>query len=106
MKPHVPSWDGEVGFVQSPPPTLTLFPWRKTKVPAGGSLSVDRELFSSKVTEYLKGMEHINIINEEITEIDTQIPTIIASGPLTSDTLSKFIAKFLELTVMIQMDFL
>ncbi len=58
------------------------------KVPSGGALSVDRELFSSDVTNLIKNNPFINIINEEITEINTDEPVIIASGPLTSEKLS------------------
>lgn len=65
----------------------------KCRVPAGASLSVDRELFSQSVTDFLKSQPNINIISEEITQIDTSIPTIISSGPLTSDGLSEEIAK-------------
>ena len=65
----------------------------ETRVPAGSSLSVDRELFSAKVTEYLSNMPNIEIIREEIDCIDTNIPTVIASGPLTSESLSSEIIK-------------
>ncbi len=65
----------------------------KCRVPAGASLSVDRELFSENVTDFLKNQPNINIISQEITQIDTSIPTIIATGPLTSDDLSEEIAK-------------
>jgi len=61
----------------------------ETRVPAGSSLSVDRELFSKKVTQFLKDMRNIEIIREEVTSIDITQPTIIASGPLTSDALSE-----------------
>jgi len=67
----------------------------KTKVPAGSSLAVDRELFSKEVTEVIKSMPNIKVISEEVTSIDTNIPTIIASGPLTSDLLSQEISKLL-----------
>ena len=66
----------------------------QTRVPAGSSLSVDRELFSSKVTEYLKNLPNIEIIREEVDSIDVNEPTIIASGPLTSDVLA---GKIIEL---------
>ena len=65
----------------------------KTRVPAGNSLSVDRNLFSEEVTNFLKNMGNVNIISEEVLEIDTKTPTVIASGPLTSDGLSDTIAK-------------
>ncbi len=58
------------------------------KIPAGASLAVDRELFSKKITEYLSNMKNISIIREEIKKIDTSFPTVIATGPLTSDDLS------------------
>lgn len=67
----------------------------QTRVPAGNSLSVDRNLFSQQVTKYLESMDNVNIIREEITNIDTSNPTVIATGPLTSDALSNSIAQLL-----------
>ena len=67
----------------------------ETRVPAGNSLSVDRNLFSEKITKYLENMPNVSIIREEILTIDVNTPTIIASGPLTSDGLSNEIAKLL-----------
>ena len=64
-----------------------------TKVPAGGSLSVDRELFSEKVTNFISNMDNIEIIREEVSSIDYTLPTIIASGPLTSDALASEVMK-------------
>lgn len=63
------------------------------KVPAGSSLTVDREIFSKLVTQELKKFPNLNIICEEVTEIDLNIPTIIATGPLTSPALSQFIQR-------------
>ena len=63
------------------------------QVPAGGALAVDRELFSSRVTEIIEHNENINVIRKEITEIP-QGPTVIASGPLTSDSLALKIKEF------------
>lgn len=60
---------------------------KKTKVPAGGALAVDREEFSKSVTEELKNFDNLNIINEEFTKINVSKPTIIATGPLTSEAL-------------------
>lgn len=60
---------------------------KKTKVPAGGALAVDREEFSKSVTEELKQFKNLTIINEEFTKIDVTKPTIIATGPLTSEAL-------------------
>lgn len=65
------------------------------QVPAGGALAIDREMFSTKVTELIENNKNINIIREEITQIpDT--PTIIASGPLTSDALADSIKEFTQ----------
>lgn len=66
-----------------------------SQVPAGGALAIDRELFSQKVTELIENNSNINVIREEYVEIDTSTPTIIASGPLTSDLLSAKIREFI-----------
>jgi methylenetetrahydrofolate--tRNA-(uracil-5-)-methyltransferase len=69
---------------------------RKTQVPAGHALAVDREAFADKVTEALEAEHRIEIVREEVTRIDEtdgdQI-TIVATGPLTSDGLSGEIAR-------------
>ena len=67
---------------------------RKNSVPAGGALAVDREKFSANVTEFITNHPNIEVIHEEVTEIP-QAPTIIASGPLTSDALSTKIKELL-----------
>ena len=73
----------------------------ETQVPAGQALAVDRENFSALVTKKIKSMENIELIEEEIGEkihlkdlIKDNI-LIIATGPLTSDSLSK---EIMELT--------
>ena len=65
-----------------------------TRVPAGGALAVDREGFSSLVTEKIKNNPYINIINDEIKSINPDEYTIVASGPLTSDDLYDNIKEF------------
>ncbi len=57
-------------------------------VPAGGALAVDRHEFANLVTERVKNHPLIEVITEEITEIPAG-PTVIASGPLTSELLSQ-----------------
>jgi methylenetetrahydrofolate--tRNA-(uracil-5-)-methyltransferase len=57
-------------------------------VPAGGALAVDRHDFAEKVTGRVKNHPKVTVFNEEITEIPDG-PTIIATGPLTSEHLSK-----------------
>lgn len=67
----------------------------EAQVPAGGALAIDRELFSKKVTKLIEQNENINIIREEITKIPDG-PTVIASGPLTSDALADSIKEFTQ----------
>ncbi len=63
-----------------------------TKVPAGSALAVNRELFSGYITEKIKSHPNIQVIDQEVTEIDPSEITIVATGPLTSDALSKHIS--------------
>lgn len=67
----------------------------KTSVPAGGALAVDRDGFSSLVTEKIKNHKLINIIEQEVLSIPDIENLIIATGPLTADRLSKDITKLL-----------
>lgn len=67
---------------------------QKARVPAGGALAVDREVFSELVTAEIENNPLISVIKEEVTEIP-EGPTIIASGPLTSDKLATRLADFL-----------
>ena len=60
---------------------------REHQVPAGGALAVDRENFSKAITEYISNHSLIEVIHEEVKSIP-EGPTIIASGPLTSDALA------------------
>ena len=66
---------------------------RKCSVPAGNALAIDRELFSQTVTDEIENNPFINVIKEEVTEIPDGY-TIMASGPLTSDTLANSIKEF------------
>ena len=67
----------------------------ETSVPAGQALAVDREVFAQKVTEKIENNEFIEVIHEEIgdkihlKDLCKNAITIIATGPLTSDLLSK-----------------
>lgn len=64
-----------------------------TEVPAGGALAVDREKFSRYITEKIKNHPCIKVIDSEVSEIDGDCVTVVASGPLTSENLAKSIAK-------------
>ncbi len=68
---------------------------RQHAVPAGGSLAVDRIGFSKAVTEYISSHPLVEVIHEEVKVIP-EGPTIIASGPLTSEPLSKDIQNLLQ----------
>lgn len=63
-------------------------------VPAGNALAIDREGFSQKITERIDENPNINVIQEEITSIPDTKNVIIASGPLTSDSLADSIKEF------------
>lgn len=65
-----------------------------TKVPAGGALAVDREAFAKSITEILSTHPLINLHHDEITTIPHG-PVIIATGPLTSASLSTAIRNFI-----------
>ena len=64
-----------------------------TRVEAGGCLAVDRQGFSDLVTEKLRSHPNITVISQEVTQVP-EGPVIIATGPLTSDALSKAIGEY------------
>lgn len=66
------------------------------RVPAGGALAVDRDVFSAEATRIIRENPLITVINDEFTKIDTDVPTVIATGPLTSSALSEEIAKLTQ----------
>ena len=65
----------------------------KARVPAGGALAVDRDIFSGLITEEIKNNPLVTIEYGEVEAIDPDEYTIIATGPLTSDSLSEEIKK-------------
>lgn len=62
-------------------------------VPAGSALAVDRETFSQYITDIIKNHPLVEVVNEEMTSLP-EGPCIIATGPLTSDSLAKAIHDF------------
>ena len=71
----------------------------ETAVPAGQALAVDRENFSERVTNEIKSNPLIEIISREITDIEQMVNdgiVIIATGPLTSEGLTKQIQKLIN----------
>lgn len=66
-----------------------------TRIPAGSALAVDRIAFSEYVKKKLTNHPNIEIINEEISTFPEDA-TIVATGPLTSDSLSAELLKIIE----------
>jgi methylenetetrahydrofolate--tRNA-(uracil-5-)-methyltransferase len=67
---------------------------RETAVPAGHALAVDREAFASTVTERIGSEPNIRVVRQEVTILNEDAGlTVIASGPLTTDSLSQEIAR-------------
>ena len=67
----------------------------ETKVPAGQALAVDREEFAKRVTEEIEKNPNIEIVREEVSHINNDEITVIATGPLTSDKMAEEIAKLI-----------
>lgn len=63
------------------------------KVPAGGALAVDREKFSALVTEKIRANPLINVVEGEVSTLPVDELTVVATGPLTSDSLAKEISN-------------
>jgi methylenetetrahydrofolate--tRNA-(uracil-5-)-methyltransferase len=66
----------------------------EVKIPAGHALAVDRDKFSCSLTEKIMGVPQIDVVREEVPELPIDGITIVATGPLTSESLSKSIAGF------------
>ncbi len=79
----------EMGRLES----LILKVAKEARVPAGDSLAVDREVFSKQITHALEGLNNVKVTRKEVTSIPQDRITIIATGPLTSETLSQEIQK-------------
>ena len=69
--------------------SITMEAAEKTAVAAGGALAVDRELFSEYITEKIKSDPNIEVVTGEVTELPDEGIVIVATGPLTSDTLAE-----------------
>lgn len=73
--------------------SITMRAADKSRVPAGGALAVDREIFSKIITDEIKSNPLITVEYGEVCDIDTDEYTVIATGPLTSDGLCGSIEK-------------
>lgn len=63
------------------------------RVPAGAALAVDRDIFAQEITRTLESHPNIRIIREEIREIPTDALCIVATGPLTSESLAQALTE-------------
>ncbi|HOH94792.1 MAG TPA: methylenetetrahydrofolate--tRNA-(uracil(54)-C(5))-methyltransferase (FADH(2)-oxidizing) TrmFO [Bacilli bacterium] len=68
----------------------------RVSVPGGNALCVDRELYSEEVTRIITTHPLIKVVNEEVVELPSHVPVIIASGPLTSKGLENTISKLID----------
>ena len=66
-----------------------------TRVPAGSALAVDRSLFSAYITEKISKHPLIEIVHEERDTVREDVITVVATGPLTSDSLSDYLIRSL-----------
>ncbi len=75
--------------------SITMLAAEASKVAAGGALAVNRDEFSSYVTEKIKNHPNIKVISTEIKDLSLSKDnlTIVATGPLTSDALASEIKK-------------
>ncbi|MCL2822713.1 MAG: methylenetetrahydrofolate--tRNA-(uracil(54)-C(5))-methyltransferase (FADH(2)-oxidizing) TrmFO [Polyangiaceae bacterium] len=64
-----------------------------TRVPAGGALAVDRDLFASAVTQAVASHPSIEVVREHCESVPVGRPCVIATGPLTSDDLAADILR-------------
>src|SRR3989449_6450535 len=64
-----------------------------TRVPAGAALAVDRQQFAEVITEQIESHPQIVIVGEEVATISPSAISIVATGPLTSDTLTAEVMK-------------
>lgn len=62
-------------------------------VPAGGAFAVNRYIFSDYITKKIKSHENIEVVHQEVTTIPDDVPTIIATGPLTEGDLAVNISR-------------
>jgi methylenetetrahydrofolate--tRNA-(uracil-5-)-methyltransferase len=62
------------------------------RVPAGGALAVDREVFSGFITERLQAHPLLEVVREEVREIPEGL-TVLATGPLTSEALAEALKR-------------
>jgi len=75
--------------------SLVIEAAKRTAVPAGGALAVDREKFAEYITEKIERDPNIEVVRKEVTEIPPEGIVIVATGPLTSDAFSEYLRRYL-----------
>ncbi len=65
-------------------------------VAAGGALAVDRGIFSKYITEKIRSDKNITVVNKVESELSDDILTVVATGPLTDESLAENIKKILN----------
>ncbi|HWB84158.1 MAG TPA: methylenetetrahydrofolate--tRNA-(uracil(54)-C(5))-methyltransferase (FADH(2)-oxidizing) TrmFO [Bryobacteraceae bacterium] len=73
--------------------SLLLSAAQKARVPGGHALTVDRDIFAREVSNAISTEPRIELRREEVTRVEKDAITVIASGPLTSDALAEEIAQ-------------
>lgn len=63
-----------------------------TRVPAGSALAVDRDKFSAYITERIRNHENITVIEKEVDCVSDDTVSVVATGPLTSEPMAKYIS--------------
>lgn len=72
--------------------SLVLRAAEQAALPSGGALAVDRDRFSTAVTEAIAAHPLIRLHREEMTSLPDDLPIVVATGPLTSDALAAHLA--------------
>jgi methylenetetrahydrofolate--tRNA-(uracil-5-)-methyltransferase len=68
---------------------------RESSIPGGSALTVDRSIFSQKVTQRLKNHPRVKVVTQEAQTLPQDRPVVIATGPLTSEEFSKELKSLL-----------
>ena len=76
--------------------SITMKAAEVAQVPAGSSLAVDRSIFSDTIYQTLNSFENMVIVNDVYQKIDDQVPTIIATGPLTHNDLMTSLGELFD----------
>ena len=73
--------------------SVVLTAAEKARVPCGGALGVDREIFSREAERILRSFEGFTLIRQEVTSLPKEGATIVATGPLTGEKMAAAIAE-------------